>query len=286
MKIAMVWKWGSWKTFISVVLINLLSKYKKIIAIDADSNKNLIDYLFPDIVENMGELGDFKADIFEKAWSSNSEYTRKYAPKDDIWVFNTDKSDDIYKQIVYSKNNIDLIQLWEPKDARIWVTWMCPYNETIKVYMSNLIEKNNEIVFVDFAAWSEVAGKWIVASFDNILIPIEPNFKNLDVAKDIYKTLKLINFKNVYFILNKIRSDEDVDFIKNYFAEPINIIWQIPFSKDIMRMDIKRQIDLNQDFIKSFDSIVENILKFWSDKTEVLDRLKKLDKLKWDKKVH
>jgi len=29
---------------------------------------------------------------------------------------------------------------------------MCPYNETIKIYLSNLIEKEDEIVFIDFAA--------------------------------------------------------------------------------------------------------------------------------------
>jgi|TARA_Y100001960_G_C14419425_1_gene702157 CO dehydrogenase nickel-insertion accessory protein CooC1 len=34
---------------------------------------------------------------------------------------------------------------------------MCPYNETIKVYLANLEEQKDEIVFVDFAAGSEVA---------------------------------------------------------------------------------------------------------------------------------
>jgi|TARA_Y100001960_G_C14419425_1_gene702158 CO dehydrogenase nickel-insertion accessory protein CooC1 len=52
---------------------------------------------------------------------------------------------------------------------------------------------------------------------DNIIIPLEPNSKNLDVAKDIFKTLKLIDFKNVYFIANKVRNDEDLEYIKKYF---------------------------------------------------------------------
>jgi len=46
----------------------------------------------------------------------------------------------------------------------------------------------------------------------------------LDVAKDIYKTLKFIDYKNVYFVLNKIRNKEDVDFIKKEFLDDINII--------------------------------------------------------------
>ena len=49
MKIAIIWKWWAGKTMISVILINLLKKYKKIVAIDADANKNIIDYVFPEI---------------------------------------------------------------------------------------------------------------------------------------------------------------------------------------------------------------------------------------------
>ena len=41
---------------ICVVLINLLQKYKKVIAIDADSNKNLIDYIFNDNVQEKSEI--------------------------------------------------------------------------------------------------------------------------------------------------------------------------------------------------------------------------------------
>lgn len=286
MKIAIIWKWWAWKTMISVVLINLLKKYKKIIAIDADSNKNLIDYLFPENEEEKLELWDLKAEIFKKANVANSEYDRKYFPKEWIWVFETDENDKIFKKVNYKKENINLIQLWEPRTTRVWVTWMCPYNETIKVFLSNLKEKEDEIVLVDFAAWSEVAWKWIVASFDNIIIPLEPNSKNLDVAKDIYKTLKIINFKNVFFILNKVKTEDDKKFIKDFFWEEINIIWEIPFSKEIMKMDIKRQINLENETIKtSFENIVKNILQMKKDENK-LERLKNLDILKGDKKCH
>jgi hypothetical protein len=36
---------------------------------------------------------------------------------------------------------------------------MCPYNETIKVYLSNFVDNKDEIVWCDFAAGSEAAGK-------------------------------------------------------------------------------------------------------------------------------
>jgi len=45
MKIAIIGKGGAGKTTLSVLLIQALSQYKKVIALDADSNKNLIDYL-------------------------------------------------------------------------------------------------------------------------------------------------------------------------------------------------------------------------------------------------
>ena len=52
---------------ISVILINLLKKYKKIVAIDADSNKNIIDYVFPEIKNKKTDLWDLMEDILKKA---------------------------------------------------------------------------------------------------------------------------------------------------------------------------------------------------------------------------
>ena len=105
---------------------------------------------------------------------------------------------------------------------------MCPYNETMKVFLSNLKDNDKEIVLVDFAAWSEASTKWIIASFDNLIIPLEPNLK----------------------------------------------------------MDIKKEIDLENKIIKNnFSPIIENILKMWIDK-EKLERLKNLDDLKLWKKCH
>lgn len=287
MKIWIIWKWWAWKTTTSVFLIKELSKNKNIIAIDADSNKNLIDYLWFD-EENKLELWDLKKEIFSKAQVESSEYDRKYYPKWWEKIFKTDKNDEIFRKVTYKNWNINLLQLWEPRECRVWVTWMCPYNETLKVYLSNLKEKEDEIVFVDFAAWSEAAWKWIIASLDNLIIPLEPNSKNLDVAKDIYKTLKNINFKNIFFIINKLRSDEDIKYIKDYFEEEINIIWSIYFSKEIMKLDIKRDLDINKIDEENKKNIqkISNFISNLKKDDEVLNRLKKLDELKWDKKCH
>lgn len=286
MKLALIWKWWAGKTIICVVLINLLQKYKKVIAIDADSNKNLIDYIFNDKIEEKSELWELREEIFKKSEVSKSSYERKYFPKNWIWVFELNQNDKVFQKTAYQKENISLIQLWEPKEKRVWVTWMCPYNETMKVFLSNLKDNDKEIVLVDFAAWSEASTKWIIASFDNLIIPLEPNLKNIDVTKDIFKTLKLINFKNVFFILNKVRSEKDIEFIKSEFWQDIQIIWIIPFSKELMKMDIKKEIDLENKIIKNnFSPIIENILKMWIDK-EKLERLKNLDDLKLWKKCH
>lgn len=289
MKIAIIGKWWAGKTTISVLLIQALAKHKKIVAIDADSNKNLIDYLWFQKDKNILELWDIKSEIFKISWVAGSEYDRKYYPKNDIWVFYTDENDSIFSKISYKNENIQLIELWSPREQRIWVTGMCPYNETIKVYLSNLVEKENEIIFIDFAAWSEVAGKWIIASVDHILIPLEPNSKNLDVAKDIYKTLKLIHFENIHFIANKIRTVEDIEYIKNYFENDIDFIWSIPFSKEVMKTDISGNLNIDNfsdEIQKNYLDIKDKILLLSSDRKKALKRVKELDILKWDKKCH
>ncbi|MGE4443941.1 MAG: AAA family ATPase [Candidatus Altimarinota bacterium] len=289
MKIAIIGKGGAGKTTISVLLIQALAKHKKIVAIDADSNKNLIDYLGFEKDENILELGDIKPEIFKISGVAGSEYERKYYPKNDIGVFYTDGNDSVFSKISYKNENIQLIELGSPREQKIGVTGMCPYNETIKVYLSNLVEKENEIIFIDFAAGSEVAGKGIIASVDHILIPLEPNSKNLDVAKDIYKTLKLIHFENIHFIANKIRTPEDLEYIKNYFENKIDFIGSIPFSKEVMKADISGNLHIDNfsdEIQKNYLDIKDKILLLSSDRKKALERVKKLDILKGDKKCH
>ena len=118
MKIAIIWKWWAGKTMISVILINLLKKYKKIVAIDADSNKNIIDYVFPEIKNKKTDLWDLMEDILKKAEIDEDFYKRKYFPKDWVWVFETNKSDEIFEATWYNEENLSLIQLWDPKCKR------------------------------------------------------------------------------------------------------------------------------------------------------------------------
>ena len=65
---------------ICVVLINLLQKYKKVIAIDADSNKNLIDYIFNDKIGKL-EIENLESEIKMSVETNNPVvviYTANY----------------------------------------------------------------------------------------------------------------------------------------------------------------------------------------------------------------
>lgn len=287
MKIAIIWKWWAWKTTLSVLLIQALLQHKKVLAIDCDANKNLIDYLWFEKNSQIKELWDLKKEIFEITGVAKSEYERKYFPKNEIWVF--DLQDSLTSQALYKNGNLSLIELGSPKEKRIWVTWMCPYNETIKVYLSNLNENPEDIVWCDFAAGSEAAGKWIITSVDHIIIPVEPNSKNLDVAKDIYKTLKHIEFENIIFIANKVTKDEDLKYIEEYFWEKISFLGIIPFSKEIMKADILWELsfeNLSTELKNIFQDLAQNISSLEANRLKVLQRVKKLDILKWDTHCH
>jgi hypothetical protein len=80
-----------------------------------------------------------------------------------------------------------------------------------------------------------------------------------------------------------------LEYIKKYFWEDISFLWSIPFSKEIMKMDIKWNLNselLPIDIKNNLDLIVKNILQLESNKHDVIKRLQQLDILKWDKKVH
>jgi len=281
----MIGKGGAGKTTLSVLLIQALSQYKKVIALDGDSNKNLIDYLGGDDAGKK-ELGDLKADIFRSAFIASDEYERKYCPQRGK-VFTTNPDDEIFSQTAIDAWNITLLQLWSPRAARIGVTGMCPYNETLKVYLSHLQEKSDEIVWIDGAAGSENAGKGTIASVDHVIVPLEPNTKNLDVAREIYETLQSMEMENVHFLANKVRTQDDIDMIQNSFWG-IEIAWIVPFSEEILHADARGELQfsrLSSDLQAIFSGIAHDIAHFQND-VALLDRLVMLDEKKGLLRTH
>jgi len=287
MKIGFAWKWWAWKTTLSSLVIQKLSKSKDVLALDLDSNVNLALALWVwDEIKNLKYFWKEKHTIMKYTWSTEMTNweERTYLPKETDGFY-TYESDFINEHSI-RKGNIKIMSLWFIDDELRWIESMCDYYEMSKVFLNHINLDNNQILVADLAAWIEMISRATVMSFDLIFVVTDANFKNIKVSKDILKDLALIWFEKdeIAIIPNKYLDLEDLNFIKKEF-DWYNILEGIEFDENIYKLDSDKKLEssLLGELDKKIDKIAEMILNFkQKSKEEIYDRIDKLDKKKQD----
>ena len=90
MKIWFAWKWWAWKTTLSSLIIKKLSEKYKILALDLDSNVNLVSSLWLKNTKNMKYFWPKKDEIMAYTWSTQMDdwENRIFLPKETDWFYN------------------------------------------------------------------------------------------------------------------------------------------------------------------------------------------------------
>jgi len=285
MKIAVAWKWWAWKTTLSSLIIKKLSIKNKVLALDLDSNVNLVTSLWME--KDLDKLICFwtkKHEVMNYTWSTSMTdwEDRIYLPKETDWFY--DYENDFINNHSIKSWNIKAMSLWFIEDDKRWIESMCDYYEMAKVFL-NHYNSNNDFVVADLAAWIEMISRATVMSFDLIFVVTDANFKNIKVTKEILDDLKLIWFEKqeIVVIPNKYLDQDDLEIIKNNFKE-YNILPWIEFSKKIYDADNNKNLDFGIE--DNLDNSIENISNFITNfrrksKDEVYERIEKLDKIKY-----
>lgn len=284
MKIAFAWKWWAWKTTISSLVIDRISKKYKTLALDLDSNVNLATSLWFENIEQLITFWTKKEEVMNYTWSTKmSDWeNRVYLPTNTDWFY--DYESDFINKYSISSENIKLMSLGFIEDEKRGIESMCDYYEMSKVFMNHINLKNDQFLIADLAAWVEMISRATIMSFDLIFVITDANFKNIKVAKQILNWLDLIWFskEEIIIIPNKYIDKEDLSSIKNEF-DWYNLIDWMEFDSEIYDLDSKKQLFLSKS--KQLDDVIENIvsniLKFKnSSNTRIIERIKKMDEKK------
>ncbi len=73
---------------------------------------------------------------------------------------------------------------------------------------------------------------------DAFIVVVEPGQRSIQTAIAVKGLAKELGVKKVFIIANKVRKEQDVDFIKNNLPD-IGFLGQISFNDTIMESDIK-----------------------------------------------
>jgi len=238
MKIAITGKGGVGKTTLSAVLCYLFKEEgKKVIAVDADPDANLAGALgVPrDKVSSIKPIAELKDLIAERTGAMPGQMGG-------VFKLNP-KVDDIPEEIGYriggegnSRDGIVLLTIGSSKEAASGC--YCPENVFLRRLLKHLIVERDEVVIVDMEAGIEHLTRGTAEGVDAFIVVVEPGSRSIQTAMTVKEMAKGLGIKRVFVVGNKVRGEEDRDFIKNNVTS-MELLGFISFNHEIMEADIK-----------------------------------------------
>ncbi len=231
MKIAVTGKGGVGKTTLSSMLSHLFaSEGKRVIAVDADPDANLASALgvSREDAEKIRPIADMNELIEERTGS-------KPGSIGGIYKLNP-KVDDLPEGLGYKINGITLLIMGKSKTASSGC--YCPENVLLRRLLKHLVVERDEVVIVDMEAGIEHLTRGTAGSVDAFIVVVEPGQRSMQTAGVVRDMARDLGVKKVFVVANKVRGQEDLDFIKNGIGD-IEIAGHISFNNDVMEADIR-----------------------------------------------
>ncbi len=231
MKIAITGKGGVGKTTVSALLSYIYeSEGKKVIAIDADPDANLASALgiSRNEIKKIKPIAEITELIEERTGA-------KPGTSGGIFKLNP-KVDDIPEGFGYKINGITLLVMGKSKFAASGC--YCPEHALLRRLLNHLILERDEVVIADMEAGIEHLTRGTAEGVDAFIVVVEPGQRSIQTAIAVKSLAKELGVKKVFSIANKVRKEQDVDFIKNNLPD-IGFLGQISFNDTIMESDIK-----------------------------------------------
>jgi CO dehydrogenase maturation factor len=254
-KIAISGKGGVGKTTIAGTLAFIYeSDNKNVLVVDADPNANIASVLgisyekflkitpISEMIELIEERTGAKPGTYGVLFKMNP------------------KVDDIPDKFCYKLNKIKLLVMGTIKKGGAGC--VCPENVLLKRLMTHLILRRDEVVIMDMVAGVEHLGRATASAVDALIIVVEPGQRSIQTAFTIKKLAGEIGLKNIYIILNKVRSKEEEELLKNKL-EDFKILGTINFSEKIRLSDLSNKIpfEVDKKFVQEISNIKEQLDK-------------------------
>jgi CO dehydrogenase maturation factor len=250
MKIAVSGKGGVGKTTFASFLIKALANMgKKVLAIDADPDANLAQALGVKKDQEIIPISEMKEIIEERTEA-------KVGTMGSFFKLNP-KVDDLPEKLSINIGNIKLMVLGGIKTGGSGC--ICPESTMLKALVRHIVLARDEAVVLDMEAGLEHLGRGTAMAVDRLIVVVEPGRRSVETAHHILKLAGDIGLKKLSFVGNKIRSEKDKDFFKEYMPD-FDFLGYIPFAGEIIEADLEGKPPFEKD-LSGLNSVREMVDK-------------------------
>ena len=208
MKIAITGKGGVGKTTFSSMLSRMFADDGyRVVAVDADPDANLgLALGFPkEVYDSIVPISEMRKLISERTAAETGTFNKMFKLNP--------KVDDIPENYCKEYNGVRLLTLGTVDFGGSGC--VCPEHVLLKRLCSHLILQNKDVVVMDMEAGIEHLGRGTAQGVDAFIVVVEPGERSLQTYRKVKKLGNDIGVKKVYVVGNKMRNDEDIEFIKN-----------------------------------------------------------------------
>ncbi len=231
MKIAISGKGGVGKTLLASLLARAFARSGySVIAIDADPDANLAATMgFPD-AEKVVPISEMKELIAQRTETRPGEAG--------LFFKLNPRVDDLPERYSLKHDGIRLLVMGLMK--RGGSGCYCPENALLAALLAHLLIARDEVVILDMAAGIEHLSRGTARSVDKLIIVVEPGRASIETAYRIAGLAKDIGLENVALVANKIRSEQEREYITNRL-KGYQFLGFIPYDPALVAADIGDQ---------------------------------------------
>ncbi len=222
MKIAVSGKGGVGKTTLAAGLIQCYAGAgRKVYAIDADPDTSLglTLGLEEEKLEELVPLIEMKEVIDQKNAGGG------------VLVDLNPDVDDVLNNYCLAEGNIRFLKMGGVKQGGS--ACYCKENSFLQSILNSLLLDKEDPVVMDMSAGIEHLTRGTARGVDLILVVTEPTVTSVKTSRVVKKLAQDLGIKKVYFVGNKVRNQQDRDYLYNSLPE-VEIAGLIPFDENIL----------------------------------------------------
>jgi CO dehydrogenase maturation factor len=228
MKIAVTGKGGVGKTTLAALLSQVYAdKGLNVLAVDADPSPCLAGALgFPsDLRQQLTPISEMEDLIFERTGA-------KPGTTGGFFTINP-KVDDIPDRFSVVYRGVKLLEMGAVDLGGSGC--ICPESALLKTLFTHLLFRKDDVLIMDMYAGVEHLGRATVDFVDLMIVVVEPTRRSLGTAEQIKELAIDIGLKNLYLVGNKIRNQDEIDFIKSHAI--IDVLGFLPTDLKVLDAD-------------------------------------------------
>jgi len=222
LKIAVSGKGGAGKSTVSAQLVRSFTLNERpVFAVDADPDANLglVLGLDPEQIENLRPLVELQDVIEAKNFGGGT------------LVDLNPNVDDVLEDYTLRVGLIRFLKMGSIKQGGS--ACYCKENSFLNAVLTAMLLDRDEGVVLDMSAGIEHLTRGTARGVEVMLVVVEPTRSGVSTAKSVDRLAADLEISQVYFVGNKIRSDEDRAYLESELP-PERFAGMIPFSEQVL----------------------------------------------------